>query len=181
MKKGHTFMLSAMATVALVTSPWLPTALAQQGTTGSSSGSTYHGTTGEGTGGQYGQSRTGQDQYGQSQTGQDHRGQSQRGQNQQDRIIASSFTAQVTGKVTSVDPQSGKLALDTPDGEVNVRFPPPAVAHVKTGDMVTVAVGLMEQNPSASPGMGSGSGMPSGSSHGPSSGGSSSGSSSTTR
>lgn len=142
MKIRYTFMLSALAIATLATAPWLPSALAQQGTT-------------SGIGSQHGQTQQDQSQQGR---GDGH-----------DAVVASAFTAQVTGRVTSVDPQSGKLSLETPDGQVNVRFPPPAVAHVKTGDTVTVAVGLMEQSPAASPSTGAGSGMPSGSSQGQSS------------
>lgn len=154
MKIRYTFMLSALAIATLATAPWLPSALAQQGTT-------------SGIGSQHGQTQQDQSQQG-------------RGDGQ-DAVVASAFTAQVTGRVTSVDPQSGKLSLETPDGQVNVRFPPPAVAHVKTGDTVTVAVGLMEQSPAASPSTGADSGMPSGSAQGQSSGTPSQGQSSGTK
>jgi len=167
MKIRYTFMLSALAIATLATAPWLPSALAQQGTTSGSS-TPYQGTTPQqGIGSQHGQTQQDQSQQG-------------RGDGQ-DAVVASAFTAQVTGRVTSVDPQSGKLSLETPDGQVNVRFPPPAVAHVKTGDTVTVAVGLMEQSPAASPSTGAGSGMPSGSAQGQSSGTPSQGQSSGTK
>jgi hypothetical protein len=71
---------------------------------------------------------------------------------QQDHVIASGFTAEVTGTVKSVDHQSGKLTLSGSEGDINVRFPAAAVQNVQQGDLVTVAVGLVEQNaPSASP------------------------------
>jgi hypothetical protein len=92
------------------------------------------------------------------------------------RVVASSFTARVTGEVSSVDKQSGKLTLKTPDGPLTVTFPPVAVQNVKQGDMVTVAVGLVESNPSASPTTGGGS-TGSGSSTGSTGSGSASGSS----
>ena len=66
-------------------------------------------------------------------------------------VIAAAFTTEVTGKVQAVDPQTGMLTMQTTDGPVNVRFPPPAVATVKPGDTVTVAFGLVKQPPSASP------------------------------
>lgn len=88
---------------------------------------------------------------------------------------ASTFTAYVTGTVTSVDQSSGRMTLRGPDGDVNVRFPAPAIQSVKVGDTVTVGFGLMEQgSPAASPGMRG----PSGPTTPGASGGSSSGSSS---
>jgi anti-sigma-K factor RskA len=79
--------------------------------------------------------------------------QTQRGQTQQSPsdVIAAAFTAEVTGQVQSVDPQTGKLTLQTLDGTVTVRFPPAAVQTVKPGDTVTVAFGLVKPPPSASP------------------------------
>ncbi len=68
-----------------------------------------------------------------------------------EEISEHAFMARVTGRVTSVDPQSGKLTLDTVDGPMTVRFPPRALANVKQGDQVTVGVGLMEESPAASP------------------------------
>jgi hypothetical protein len=91
-------------------------------------------------------------------------------------VVSSSYMAQVTGEVTSVDRSSGKLTLRTADGQLTATFPPEAVQHVQTGDQVTVAIGLMERNaPSASPSMGSGAGT----TNAPSSGSGSSGSSET--
>ena len=69
----------------------------------------------------------------------------------QPQIIGSSYTAEVSGQVTSVDKQSGKLTVRTVDGDVAATFPPVAVQHVDKGDQVTMAIGLMESNPSASP------------------------------
>jgi hypothetical protein len=44
------------------------------------------------------------------------------------------------------------MTLSGPDGDINERFPSSAVSRVKKGDVVTIGVGLMEQNaPSASP------------------------------
>ncbi len=86
-------------------------------------------------------------------------------------VIASRYTAQVTGQVTNVDRQSGKLTLRTIDGDVNATFPPVAVQNVQPGDRVTLAIGLLETNmPSASPRMPSGtSNLPSSSPSRPSS------------
>jgi len=69
----------------------------------------------------------------------------------QAEVVAAAFTAEVTGKVQNVDPQSGVLTLQTTDGPVNVRFPTAAVQTIKPGDTVTVAFGLVKEPPSASP------------------------------
>jgi hypothetical protein len=92
---------------------------------------------------------------------------SQPGQRQRshDRIVASRFTAHVTGTVTAVDTQSGKLTLRGPEGDVNVRFPAAAVQQVKQGDTVTVAIGLMDQHAAASPGTSPGAGSQPGMTH----------------
>jgi hypothetical protein len=69
-------------------------------------------------------------------------------------VVGTSFTAHINGDVTSVDPQSGKLVVNTADGPVTAVFPPIAVQDVKPGDHVTLAVGLVampETSPSASP------------------------------
>jgi Cu/Ag efflux protein CusF len=89
-------------------------------------------------------------------------GQQTQRRSQSDAIAA--FTAEVTGTVQKVDPQTGVLTLQTVDGPVNVRFPAPAVQPIKPGDLVTVAFGLVKQPPSASPSTTPGSGSGSGSS-----------------
>lgn len=74
-------------------------------------------------------------------------------------VLASGFRATVSGNVTKIDQQSGRMTISTADGPMTVRFPPAAVQHVKQGDQVTVMVGLVESNPpSASPGTKSDSG-----------------------
>jgi hypothetical protein len=162
MKTRGTLALSVLATATLIAAPWVPATAAQQGSTPRS------GSSGQGTAG--------------AQSGaESQQGQRQQQQLQQNQIIASGFTAQATGKVTSIDQQSGKLTLQTPDGPMTVRFPPPAVAHVKKGDMVTVGVGLIEQNPAASPRTGGAGNSQSGSQAGPSSAGPSGASSSGTK
>ncbi len=42
-------------------------------------------------------------------------------------IVERRFTATVSGQVTAVDHQSGRLTVDTAEGPVNVRFPAQAV------------------------------------------------------
>jgi len=66
-------------------------------------------------------------------------------------VVAAAFSAEITGTVKSVNQKSGKLVLDTVDGPVNVKFPAEAVQGIKTGDQVTVSVGLVKPAPSASP------------------------------
>jgi ferric-dicitrate binding protein FerR (iron transport regulator) len=66
-------------------------------------------------------------------------------------VVAAAFSAEVTGTVKSVSEKSGKLVLDTPDGQVNVKFPAEAVQGIKRGDQVTVSVGLLKPPPGASP------------------------------
>jgi hypothetical protein len=73
-------------------------------------------------------------------------------------VVAAAFSAEVTGKVQNVDPSSGVLTLQTVDGPINVRFPPPAVQAIKPGDTVTVAFGLVKPPPAASPPTSPGSG-----------------------
>jgi hypothetical protein len=62
-------------------------------------------------------------------------------------VLGSGFSAHVTGNVTSVDKQAGRMTLAGPDGPITVRFPPGVLANVNQGDRVTVAVALVETNP----------------------------------
>lgn len=114
--------------------------------------------------GQYGQGQYGsQGQQSGQMSGQQYGNQAQSAQPQQGNqgqsnqahpnLLASQFTATVTGQAEKVDQQSGKLTLSTPDGPISVRFPPVALQNVKPGDQVTVAIGLLEENnqPAASP------------------------------
>jgi hypothetical protein len=58
----------------------------------------------------------------------------------------------MTGTVTDVDPQTGKLSLDTGVGELELHFPPQALKDVKEGDQLTVYLGFSKGAPaSASP------------------------------
>src|SRR5690242_1439998 len=61
-------------------------------------------------------------------------------------VVHGSYSAQVTGEVTAVDHGSGKLTLRTASGQFIATLPPEAVQHVKEGDRVTVAIGLIEEN-----------------------------------
>jgi ferric-dicitrate binding protein FerR (iron transport regulator) len=69
----------------------------------------------------------------------------------QAEVVASAFSAEVTGTVKSVNDKSGKLVVETAEGQVNVKLPPDAVQGIKEGDPVTISVGLVKPPPSASP------------------------------
>ena len=58
----------------------------------------------------------------------------------------------MSGTVTDIDPQTGKLSLDTGVGELELHFPPQALKDVKEGDQLTVYLGFSKGAPaSASP------------------------------
>jgi hypothetical protein len=58
----------------------------------------------------------------------------------------------MTGTVTDIDHQTGKLSLNTQVGELDLHFPPPALKDVKEGDQLTVHLGFMKGSAaSASP------------------------------
>ena len=46
------------------------------------------------------------------------------------------------GKVTKVDAKRGWVDVKTPEGSMKLHFPPPALDSVKTGDSVTVELGM---------------------------------------
>ena len=69
----------------------------------------------------------------------------------QSEVVASAFSAEVTGTVKNVNQKSGKLVLDTAEGPVSVKFPAEAVQGINKGDQVTVSVGLVKPPPSALP------------------------------
>lgn len=48
---------------------------------------------------------------------------------------------EMTGKVTKIDQKSGKVSVDTAVGNLDLHFPPPAVADLKQGDEITVRLG----------------------------------------
>jgi hypothetical protein len=46
------------------------------------------------------------------------------------------------GKVTKVDSKKGWVDVKTPEGAMKLHFPPPALDGVKTGDSVTIELGM---------------------------------------
>ena len=48
----------------------------------------------------------------------------------------------MSGTVTDIDPQSGKLSLNTGVGELELHFPPQSLKDVKEGDELTVHLGF---------------------------------------
>jgi hypothetical protein len=46
------------------------------------------------------------------------------------------------GKVTKVDAKRGWVDVKTPEGSMKLHFPPPALDGVKTGDSVTIELGM---------------------------------------
>jgi hypothetical protein len=48
----------------------------------------------------------------------------------------------MTGTVTDIDHETGKLSLDTQVGELDLHFPPAALKDVKEGDQLTVHLGF---------------------------------------
>ena len=46
------------------------------------------------------------------------------------------------GKVTKVDAKKGWVDVKTPEGSMKLHFPPPALDSVKTGDSVTIELGM---------------------------------------
>lgn len=46
------------------------------------------------------------------------------------------------GEVTKVDPKRGWIDVKTPEGSMKLHFPPPALEKVKTGDRVTIDLGM---------------------------------------
>jgi hypothetical protein len=58
----------------------------------------------------------------------------------------------MSGTVTDIDHDTGKLSLNTPVGELDLHFPPAAVKDVKEGDQLTVHLGFSKEGAaSASP------------------------------
>src|SRR5262249_51496641 len=62
----------------------------------------------------------------------------------QTRTTSSEVTGHhmMDGEVTKVDPKRGWIDVKTPEGSMKLHFPPPALENVKTGDRVTVALGM---------------------------------------
>ncbi len=53
----------------------------------------------------------------------------------------------MTGEVTSVAPDKGRLFIKTPEGRMLLHFPPAALQNVKKGDSVTVELALKDSGP----------------------------------
>ncbi len=53
----------------------------------------------------------------------------------------------MTGEVTSVAPDKGRVFIKTPDGRMLLHFPPSALQNVKKGDQVTVELALKDNGP----------------------------------
>ena len=51
-------------------------------------------------------------------------------------------THTMDGKVTKVDAKRGWVDVKTPEGSMKLHFPPPALDSVKTGDSVTIELGM---------------------------------------
>ncbi len=53
----------------------------------------------------------------------------------------------MTGEVTSVAPDKGRLFIKTPEGRMLLHFPSAALQNVKRGDSVTVELALKDNGP----------------------------------
>jgi len=53
----------------------------------------------------------------------------------------------MTGEVTSVAPDKGRLFVKTPEGRMLLHFPSTALQNVKKGDRVTVELALKDTGP----------------------------------
>jgi len=53
----------------------------------------------------------------------------------------------MTGEVTSVTPDKGRLLIKTPEGRMLLHFPSAALQNVKKGDSVTVELALKDNGP----------------------------------
>jgi hypothetical protein len=53
----------------------------------------------------------------------------------------------MTGEVTSVTPDKGRLLVKTPEGRMLLHFPTSALRNVKKGDSVTVELALKDNGP----------------------------------
>jgi hypothetical protein len=53
----------------------------------------------------------------------------------------------MTGEVTSVTPDKGRLLVKTPAGRMLLHFPTSALQNVKKGDSVTVELALTDNGP----------------------------------
>ena len=55
----------------------------------------------------------------------------------------------MTGEVTSVSPEKGRLLVKTPAGRMLLHFPSATLQNVKKGDSVTVDLALRDNGPTA--------------------------------
>jgi multidrug efflux pump subunit AcrA (membrane-fusion protein) len=55
----------------------------------------------------------------------------------------------MTGEVTSVSPEKGRVLVKTPVGRMLLHFPSAALQNVKKGDSVTVELALRDNGPTA--------------------------------
>ena len=55
---------------------------------------------------------------------------------------AAAGTHTMDGKVTKVDAKRGWVDVKTPEGSMKLHFPPPALDSVKTGNSVTIELGM---------------------------------------
>jgi hypothetical protein len=55
---------------------------------------------------------------------------------------AAAGTHTMDGKVTKVNAKKGWVDVKTPEGSMKLHFPPPALDGVKTGDSVTIELGM---------------------------------------
>jgi len=53
----------------------------------------------------------------------------------------------MTGEVTSVTPDKGRVLVKTPEGRMLLHFPSAALQNVKKGDSVTVELALKDNGP----------------------------------
>jgi hypothetical protein len=53
----------------------------------------------------------------------------------------------MTGEVTSVSPEKGRVLVKTPAGRMLLHFPSAALQNVKKGDSVTVELALKDNGP----------------------------------
>jgi hypothetical protein len=53
----------------------------------------------------------------------------------------------MTGEVTSVTPEKGRILVTTPEGRMLLHFPSSALQNVKKGDSVTVELALKDNDP----------------------------------
>jgi hypothetical protein len=53
------------------------------------------------------------------------------------------------GQVTKVDAKKGWIDVKTSEGSMKLHFPPEALANVKTGNSVSVELGLKDNGPAA--------------------------------